>query len=326
MSKRRLLQAAERANHALRAMQVQGRRLLLQGLPGLPIRTAARVRCMHIPLAPRSESLRLCVQKKAWKLGHKLSCVPTSLASQEGHAQQIAKYVTRGLEQAGRPNQTASGRRRYAPIAESDFVTKFAELDAAEDWRGMLELADEAGAWISKVRRTRPSAAASIAQKMGLVHQRLRSFEGAIAFHLQFKAIAEGAGTRMKREVGWACGNLGICYQKIGENALAISFTEHDRNIAQEFGDRAGVAAACGNLGVCLEGMGQFDKAIALHEEAKAIYEEEGDRDQVRPISGNMFLSVSHVYVRGSHTVSLSGSASQCNFLDPSLLSLYRSL
>ena len=211
VSKRRLLQAAERANHALRAMQVQGRRLLLQGLPGLPIHTAARVRCMHIPLAPRSESLRLCVQKKAWKLGHKLSCVPTSLASQEGHAQQIAKYVTRGLEQAGRPNQTASGRRRYAPIAESDFVTKFAELDAAEDWRGMLELADEAGAWISKVRRTRPSAAASIAQKMGLVHQDLRSFEGAIAFHLQFKAIAEEAGQRMKREVGWACGNLGIC-------------------------------------------------------------------------------------------------------------------
>lgn len=66
VSKRRLLQAAERANHALRAMQVQGRRLLLQGLPGLPIRTAARVRCMHIPLAPRSESLSrfACVCRK----------------------------------------------------------------------------------------------------------------------------------------------------------------------------------------------------------------------------------------------------------------------
>ena len=119
--------------------------------------------------------MSLLRRKKAWKLGHKLSCVPTSLASQEGHAQQIAKYVTRGLEQAGRPNQTASGSRRYAPIAESDFVTKFAELDAAEDWSGMLELADEAGAWISKVRRTRPSAAASMPRPVAIQTSFVRS-------------------------------------------------------------------------------------------------------------------------------------------------------
>ena len=58
------------------------------------------------------------------------------------------------------------------------------------------------------------------------------------------------AAQSSQRAGGWACGNLGICYQKIGENALAISFTEHDRNIAQEFGDRA-QRVRCGKILQC---------------------------------------------------------------------------
>jgi tetratricopeptide (TPR) repeat protein len=76
--------------------------------------------------------------------------------------------------------------------------------------------------------------------------------------------------------VGRACGNLGNCYDSMGQYRKAIELHQEDKKIAEEVGDRAGVGRACGNLGNCYDRMAQYRKAIELNQEGKKIAEEVG--------------------------------------------------
>ena len=50
---------------------------------------------------------------------------------------------------------------------------------------------------------------------------------------------------------GRAYGNLGACYQSLGDSQKSIEYHEKHLKIAIEIGDRRGEGAAYGNLGNC---------------------------------------------------------------------------
>jgi tetratricopeptide (TPR) repeat protein len=88
--------------------------------------------------------------------------------------------------------------------------------------------------------------------------------------------------------VGQALGNLGNCYYRMGQFARALELYAEAKAIAEELGDRAGVAKACNNLGNCYYRTGHFARAIELHAEHKAMAEELGDRMGVAKACGNI--------------------------------------
>ena len=66
---------------------------------------------------------------------------------------------------------------------------------------------------------------------------------------------------------GYALGNLGNAYSRLGEPHKAIAFYEQRLEIAREIGDRDGEAAVLGNLGNAYYYLGEPHKAIAFHEQ-----------------------------------------------------------
>jgi tetratricopeptide (TPR) repeat protein len=94
--------------------------------------------------------------------------------------------------------------------------------------------------------------------------------------------------------VATACNNLGLCYSSTGQYARALELHAEHKAIAEERGDRAGVAAACCNLGLCYSSTGQYAQALELHAEHKAIAEELGDRAGVAAACCNLGLCYGH--------------------------------
>ena len=132
-----------------------------------------------------------------------------------------------------------------------------------------------------------------------------------------WKALSVMAGDALRtarelREVApqWAAptyGRVGVCYQKLGQNAKAIEPFEKVLAILKEMGDRAGQGAAfndlakrlqaptLNDLGDCYLSLGQYAKAMELYEQALAIYKEMGDRaGQAKTLNGlgNCYLSL----------------------------------
>ena len=68
--------------------------------------------------------------------------------------------------------------------------------------------------------------------------------------------------------------NLGICYFSTGDFVRAREMHEQHRAMAEELGDRAGVATACKNLGNCMSSTGEHMKAISYFKTQYAIAEE----------------------------------------------------
>ena len=84
--------------------------------------------------------------------------------------------------------------------------------------------------------------------------------------------------TGNREGVAKACGNLGDCYRSTGDYGRAREMFEQEKTISEELGDRVGVATACGNLGTCYRSAGDYVRAREMHEQHKAMAEALGDR------------------------------------------------
>ena len=85
-----------------------------------------------------------------------------------------------------------------------------------------------------------------------------------------------------------ACGNLGVCYDTMGDYGRAREMYEQCKALCEELGDRPGLATACGNLGLCYYSTGDYARACALCDEHKTMAEEMGDRPGVAKACGNL--------------------------------------
>ena len=77
---------------------------------------------------------------------------------------------------------------------------------------------------------------------------------------------------------GAAYGNLGNCYQSLGDYRKSFEYHKKDFKIAKEIGDRGGEGAAYRNLGNCYQSLGDSRKSIACHEKHLKTPIEIGDR------------------------------------------------
>ena len=213
--------------------QVQGRGLLLQGVPGgrpgRPRRAqraapARQLLLAHPPPVPP--------QTAAWKAGHKHECGTTG--------KETAKLYYR-----------------------------VQELQDARDWRGLVALEKEALALARELRGAQPAATNAILHALGLGFENTGEYGRARELHEQRKAMAEALGDRAG--VAMACSSLGICYLSTGDYGRARELHEQDRAICEALGDRAGVAGACGNLGLCYDSTGDYATALTFFKTQHAI-------------------------------------------------------
>jgi tetratricopeptide (TPR) repeat protein len=79
------------------------------------------------------------------------------------------------------------------------------------------------------------------------------------------------------QRIGWALGNLGIAYYRLGQYERAIDFHQQNLTIAQEIGDSRGEGIALGCLGIVYDRLGQYERAIDFHQQNLTIAQEIGD-------------------------------------------------
>ena len=70
---------------------------------------------------------------------------------------------------------------------------------------------------------------------------------------------------------GTAFGNLGSCYESLGDFDEAITWHEKRLAAAGEAGDVAGQGRAYGALGNCYDSLGKHDEAIRMQKQCLAI-------------------------------------------------------
>ena len=104
--------------------------------------------------------------------------------------------------------------------------------------------------------------------------------------------IAKEVGDRNGE--GRAYGNLGSCFQSLGDYQKSIEFHEKRLKIAKEIGDRRGEGAAYGNLGNCYQSLGDSRKSIEYHEKHLKIAKEIGDSGGEGRANGNLGLVTGH--------------------------------
>ena len=72
--------------------------------------------------------------------------------------------------------------------------------------------------------------------------------------------IAVEIGDRGGEGAGY--GNLGNCYQSLGDYRRSIEYHEKHLKIAEEIGDRGGEGRANGNLGIAYRSQRDYRKSI----------------------------------------------------------------
>jgi tetratricopeptide (TPR) repeat protein len=82
--------------------------------------------------------------------------------------------------------------------------------------------------------------------------------------------------------------NLGVLAQQQGDYGRAWQFYEESLRISEELGDRAGVARVLHNLGVLAQQQGDYGRAWQFYEESLRIEEELGDRAGVAQTLHNL--------------------------------------
>ncbi|MBD2483522.1 tetratricopeptide repeat protein [Planktothrix sp. FACHB-1365] len=89
-------------------------------------------------------------------------------------------------------------------------------------------------------------------------------------------------------QFGTALTSLGNAYNSLGQYQQAINFYQQSLEIAQEIGNRRGVATSLGGLGNAYLSLGQYQRAIDFHQQSLEIKQEIGDRSGVAASLGNL--------------------------------------
>ena len=159
---------------------------------------------------------------------------------------------------------------------QNNLRTRLGELQAEDDWLGVVALEHEAQKLVRALRDTNPGLAGKINSVLGNGFHATGDYSRARELHEKHRGICEELGDRAG--VAAACGNLGNCYYNTGDYARARELYEQHRGFCEEMGDRAGVATACGHLGICYFSTGDYARACEMHEQAREVSEALGDR------------------------------------------------
>ncbi len=87
-------------------------------------------------------------------------------------------------------------------------------------------------------------------------------------------------------------GNLGVCYQNLGDINNALKNFEESRKISKQIGDLKGIANSFINIGNIYETKGNLDKALNYYEETQKIYKKIGHLEGV----ANSLNNIGNIY------------------------------
>ena len=82
--------------------------------------------------------------------------------------------------------------------------------------------------------------------------------------------------------------SLGNAYDSLGEYQQAIDYYQQSLVIAQEIGDRSGIATSFNNLGNAYYSLGEYNKAIDYYQQSLVIAQEIGDRSGIATSFNNL--------------------------------------
>jgi len=103
--------------------------------------------------------------------------------------------------------------------------------------------------------------------------------------------LAAARQLKLRRDEGYALGNLGTAWADLGKTPKAIKLFEQAHSITREMGDRRGEVNALGNLGLAWVALGETLKAIAFYEQALFIARELSDHRSEGNVLGNLGLA-----------------------------------
>jgi tetratricopeptide (TPR) repeat protein len=87
---------------------------------------------------------------------------------------------------------------------------------------------------------------------------------------------------------GYALGNLGNAYHRLGDYQQAINYHRQDLTIAREIGDHQGEGNSLGNLGNAYHSLGDYQQAINYYQQCLSIARDIGDRNGESLALGNL--------------------------------------
>jgi hypothetical protein len=187
------------------------------------------------------------------------------------------------------PATSALGRGGGEGLVEGgNVLLEMMKLHAAHKWRALSAMEGEGMKSAQNLRATKPAWAAAIYSNLGDCYfelgelcasdqdpcnacNGLNYYAKAIELHKQHLAIANDMGDHSGQ--GTAFGNLGSCYESLGDFDEAITWHEKRLAAAGEAGDVAGQGRAYGALGNCYDSLGKHDKAIRMQKKCLAILE-----------------------------------------------------
>ena len=187
------------------------------------------------------------------------------------------------------PATSALGRGEGERLVEGgNVLLKMMKLHEAHNWRALSAMEGEGMKSAQTLRASKPDWAAAIYSNLGDCYfelgercasdqdpcnacNGLNYYAKAIELHKQHMAIAHEVVDRSGQ--GTAFGNLGSCYESLGDFVEAITWHEKRLAAAEECGDVAGQGRAYGALGNCYDSLGKHDKAIRMQKQCLAILE-----------------------------------------------------
>ena len=187
------------------------------------------------------------------------------------------------------PATSALGRGEGERLVEGgNVLLKMMKLHEAHNWRALSAMEGEGMKSAQNLRASKPDWAAAIYLNLGDCYfelgelcasdqdpcnacNGLNYYAKAIELHKQHMAIAHDMGDRSGQ--GTAFGNLGSCYESLGDFVEAITWHEKRLAAAEEAGDVAGQGRAYGALGNCYDSLGKHDEAISMQKQCLAILE-----------------------------------------------------
>ena len=126
---------------------------------------------------------------------------------------------------------------------------------------------------------------------MGLIHDRQKQYEKAIAAYEQALKINQAEGNLKSQ--GEVLGNMGLLYRKWDQKyEMSLKYHEQALNISLELSDDQGQAFEYGNIGLVHHQMKNYDMAIDFYERALTAHQRIGNRNG----EINEFIHLGDVY------------------------------
>ena len=117
-------------------------------------------------------------------------------------------------------------------------------------------------------------------------------------YELLLNLLQQSVDTLEGKSKAVAMHNLGVILQDVGAYPQAQQLYEQSLQIAQELGDRAGVAGSLHQLGMLLQAQGEYAQAQKLYEQSLQIKQELGNRAGV---AGSLHHLGNLLYLQGEY-------------------------